>query len=341
MERTYFVGTYGDESQPNVFVYGRQGRLPAVLKVSVSAGTRPSFVCFNRAKEILYVVNEKNVPMHGSGGTIRSYRFDPAGPGLEKLSEIDSGGEDPCFLTLDPDERFLLCTNYSSASAVVFPLDDQGVVGEPTQTLQWPVGCHPHAAVFSPDGRFVYIPDLGANKVRILRWYAADGTLHEREGLDSSSGPGRGPRLIAFVPGQNRAVVVNEGSNSLTQYANSPIDGALEPLSETTLLSPQPNGDQPAHAQAAHVDVYGGEVYASVRGQDNLVRIRESRSEFFGARGQCPRFFVIDQDEGELLVAWQGSHRIDRFHLQPEMPPGYVEVFAEVPSPTCIVIQRS
>lgn len=49
-----------------------------------------------------------------------------AAPILEMVKEMPSGGADPCHLSLDGRENFLMTANYTSGSLAVFALDEQG-----------------------------------------------------------------------------------------------------------------------------------------------------------------------------------------------------------------------
>ena len=53
-----------------------------------------------------------------------------AAPILEMVKEMPSGGADPCHLSLDGRENFLMTANYTSGSLAVFALDEQGHLQE-------------------------------------------------------------------------------------------------------------------------------------------------------------------------------------------------------------------
>lgn len=53
-----------------------------------------------------------------------------AAPILEMVKEMPSGGVDPCHLSLDGRENFLMAANYTSGSLAVFALDEQGHLQE-------------------------------------------------------------------------------------------------------------------------------------------------------------------------------------------------------------------
>ena len=53
-----------------------------------------------------------------------------AAPILQMVKEMPSGGADPCHLSLDGRENFLMTANYTSGSLAVFALDEQGHLQE-------------------------------------------------------------------------------------------------------------------------------------------------------------------------------------------------------------------
>lgn len=53
-----------------------------------------------------------------------------AAPILEMVKEMPSGGADPCHLSLDGRENFLMAANYTSGSLAVFALDEHGHLQE-------------------------------------------------------------------------------------------------------------------------------------------------------------------------------------------------------------------
>ena len=84
---------------------------------------------------------------------------------------------------------------------------------------------HPHGVLVDPSGRFVLVPDLGADLVRIFRICPTTGQLEEQQPL--AVAPGSGPRHAVFwVPrnanlarlGHVRFFLVSELDNYLRGY---------------------------------------------------------------------------------------------------------------------------
>lgn len=78
---------------------------------------------------------------------------------------------------------------------------------------------HPHEATLDPTGRFVVVPDLGSDRVRILAIDGAGGLgLTEVEPL--AARPGSGPRHLEFLKldGKTLMYLVSELDNTVTVY---------------------------------------------------------------------------------------------------------------------------
>ena len=100
------VSTTSSSEKNNLALYKRRKDGSVELINEFDAGTKPSYHFFDENRSLLFVVNEMNFDMHSRSGTIRSYRIDRSNGKETLLNEVDSRGEDPCFLTMDPDRRF-------------------------------------------------------------------------------------------------------------------------------------------------------------------------------------------------------------------------------------------
>lgn len=97
--------------------------------------------------------------------------------GASQLSSLPSGGTEPCHLAVHPSGRWLAVANYSSGSVAVWGLADDGSIGDREQLLELTgagsdperqEAAHPHQVVL--DGDLAYVPDLGADLLRVYRW---------------------------------------------------------------------------------------------------------------------------------------------------------------------------
>lgn len=116
---------------------------------------------------------------------------------------------------------------------------------------------HPHQAFLDPTGRFVLVPDLGADLVRVFAVDPLNLHLTAQEPLTVT--PGSGPRHLDFLVAPNGQVymyLVAELSNTITGYrVMTLVDGGVE-FVRFCQYPTHGNGNQvPAGASAAEIVV--------------------------------------------------------------------------------------
>jgi 6-phosphogluconolactonase len=332
------------EGEANLFLYRRHRDGILTLLNGATAGPHPSYHLYNPDHRLIYAINECRQDLHGRSGSIRTFRI--TSEGFQGIGEVPSGGDEPCFLIMDPQRRFLICTNYGGSSLSVLPLDTGGIPRPPVQVLTWEGRSirqdrqeqpHPHSACFTPDGRYLLVPDLGCDLIRVIHWDNSETPLQEAAEMAVPVIPGSGPRMMAFIPGTNRAWVVNELKNSGVRFVYKPDSlEILEWEKEISLLPPAWSPRE--ESTASHI--YGAENFClfSLRGPDLLARVTERGVDFCESGGRGPRFFLADPVNHRLYVAWQQSHRISEYGLSNS---GGLELIGnplELPEPTCMAL---
>jgi 6-phosphogluconolactonase len=351
MNRTMMiaVGTYGNPDSHNLRVLSVFGDAAEIEQAAaVSAGINPSYVLGSRDGKLLYVANERNRKQHGDGGTIRTYAVAHPGGSLSPVSEISSAGENPCFLAESPGGVFLVAVNYTGGTLAVFSKDRRGVPRQLVHKTRLvgfgPVrnrqdGSHPHGAVFSPDGRYLYVPDLGADRIWI---FTMDLHGRLRAGVIPAviMAPGSGPRSLAFDADRNAAFCLNELSSTIVQFRFDRETGMLHKHRTVSSLPDDYRGPN----LAAELAVWNHTVVASNRGHNSLVFLHYDENGFHSdavwleSGGSTPRSFCICSDpEGRtayLAAANQGSHTVRLFGLTDS---GFkVLRDLKIPSPACV-----
>ena len=185
------VGTYtGSGKSEGIYVYRFDTGTGEITRLASAQAVNPSYLVVSNDRQHVYAVNElpgDNGPASQRGG-ISAFRFDPPSGQLTFVNRVSSDGNDPAYLALSPDGRYLLTANYSVASNpggsfAVFPLEGDRV-GPSVLTVHHdgsgPVkgrqdNSHVHSTVFSPDGRYLFAQDLGADKIYSYR-YTPDGS---------------------------------------------------------------------------------------------------------------------------------------------------------------------
>lgn len=164
----FYTGSYAEKGEPGICLWKLNARNERLSMLGADTQTtRPSWVTLNERGDTLYAVREQ-VPMGGvyemkalrsvenpelvepaeslellqeTEGQLRGAKKEAgtnpgiakdmaAAPILEMVKEMPSGGADPCHLSLDGRENFLMAANYTSDSLAVFALDEQGHLQE-------------------------------------------------------------------------------------------------------------------------------------------------------------------------------------------------------------------
>ena len=368
MEQTFvYVGTY---TEPIRFGTGKilEGKGEGIYRFRWDAATggltldgvtrgvaNPSYLTFGPAGRVLYAVNELKLYNDQPTGAVSALAVDPATGALELLNTRPTHGTDPCQLVVDDAGTYVLVANFMSGSVCVFPVQDDGSLGEASDFVQHlgssvdPVrqrGPHAHSVTLDRANRFVFVPDLGLDRLMIYRLDRKRGRLEPHGTPWIKVKPGAGPRHVALHPNGRFGFLINELDSSITALAYDDRKGAFTELQVVPAL-PRDFSGQSTCAEI-QLSPRGAFLYASNRGHDSIVvyRInpRTGRLTYVGhepTQGRTPRHFGIDPAGRFLLVANQDTDTIVTFRIDPRTgrlrPSGQV---APVPTPVCVKFLR-
>jgi 6-phosphogluconolactonase len=355
-----YIGTYtgSNSKSQGIYVYKletkgsdtaeHQALVPLGLAAAVAS---PSFLDIDPQRRLLFAVNETSDFGGRPTGAVSSYSIDRGTGKLTQLSQRPSMGGGPCHLVLDKNRRHVLVANYGGGSVAVFPVGTDGVLGEATDFHQHAgksvnprrqEGPHAHCVTFDPAGRFLFVCDLGLDKVMIYRYDAEQGKLSANEPAFASLKPGAGPRHMAFRPDGKFAYVINELDSTITAFAYDAASGTLRELQTVSTLPPGFDGSNSTAEIAVHPS--GKFVYGSNRGHDSVAVFAIDQAAgtltYVDARstgGKTPRNFEIGPAGEQLIAANQNSDtllvcRIDssKGRLEPQSE------LVDAPSPVCV-----
>ena len=194
----FYVGTY---THPIKFGTGQildsKGKGIYLLELDLESGSltlkdiftdivNPSYLVIDRKKEFLYAVNELKEFQGKASGSVSAFRISESDGKLTFINVQPTNGTDPCHVIIDPEGTHLFVSNYMSGSVAVYPIQPDGSIGEMCQFIQHEgssintarqAGPHAHSLVFSPDGRFAFVPDLGIDKLMIYKTVKGDKPL--------------------------------------------------------------------------------------------------------------------------------------------------------------------
>jgi 6-phosphogluconolactonase len=350
-ERTLFIGTYAKEKSEGIY-RGRLDLTSGSLRVESGAKgiTNPSFLAIDGSRGRLYAVNETAEFEGRPGGSVSAFAIDPKTADLRFLNRQSSHGGDPCHLTLDHTGRYVLVANYSGGNIAVLPVKEDGSLGEATDVVQHQgssvtprqTAPHPHSVNVDVSGNFIYVPDLGTDRVMIYRLDAGKGKLLPATRGWAGAKAGAGPRHMVFHPDGRNAYVLNELDTNVTRFAVDRSTGALE---QKQAISTVPRDFTGANFPAdIHLSSTGDFVYCSNRGHDSIAVFAVDRKtgelsilQVQPTGGKWPRNFTIDPTGRYLLVANQRSDSITVFSVDQKrgtLAPLRQQI--EIPMPVCL-----
>lgn len=210
-------------------------------------------------------------------GVVEVFTADRRTGNLASDGVFPTGGAVPCHLAMHPSKGVLACANYKGGTVGVFILDEHGLprgtcavhthAGSGADPKRQ-AGPHPHGVVFSPDARFAYVSDLGADKVFAYAVDGKTGVFRRQEVLDVGLDPGTGPRHIVFHPRLPVAYVNGELNSSIVTFAWDAASGALRRIGVVPLTPAEFKGENsPA---SMRLDPSGRFLYATNRGHDSI-----------------------------------------------------------------------
>lgn len=283
----------------------------------------PGFLAIHPEKPVLHCVGRDN--------TVASFAI-AKDHSLTLLGSSPSGGTNPCHLAIDASGRTLAVANYTDGSFATIRLDAEGKPGEIVSlvkmegsgpNVQRQSGPHAHGVYFDNANRFLFVPDLGIDKVLIHKFDPATSALSVSATDDMISPPGAGPRHMAFSPDEKHAYVINELTNTVSVAEFNSESGSLRPIQEE--IATLPDGfSEPSTTAEIEVHPNGDFVYGSNRGHDSIVVYQRDPKtgkltlvQQAPCGGKTPRHFKIHPSGKWLICAHQNSDTISVLALDP------------------------
>ncbi len=327
-----YVGTYTEDGSKSkgIYAYRFDPETAEITPVGLAAETiNPSFLAVDPNHRFLYAVNEVATFKGQKSGAVSAFTIDRATGKLTLLNQVASKGADPCYITVDKTGKYVLVANYTGGSVTVFPVAEDGRLGEATAFVQHTgqganperqEGPHAHSIDLSPDNRFAVVDDLGLDQSIVYRFDTAKGSLIPSGPQFGKADPGAGPRHFAFHPNGKFAYVINEMGSSVSAFSFDGSAGVLHPLQTISTL---PKGFA-EHNDDAEIEVHssGKFLYASNRGHDSIAvfaidadKGTLSLIDDVPTKGKTPRSFEIDPTGSLLFAENEKSNNIVVFRI--------------------------
>lgn len=313
-----FLGSYTDGEIGNgILVYQfdtLSGKLTEVERVGGLVNS--SFLTLSPNGKYLYACTDTRLKTHGS---VTSFEIDSLSGKLTLLNKQTTKARNPVHVTVSKNNKHVIVSNYTDASISFFECNEDGSLQPISQFLEFEGSskikgrqdeAHLHSSTFSPDGLFVFSPDLGSDKIRVMKY---ENSLIEIDKFTVNTEQGAGPRHFVFHPYLKLAYCIDELSGEVSQYAYK--EGELKNIKK--YKSYKKNHKEYASADI-HISPDGRFLYASNRIAENSLSIFEIDQEngellikgHQSTLGKIPRSFVIDPTGNFLIVANKESNNL-------------------------------
>ncbi|AJW63121.1 6-phosphogluconolactonase [Elizabethkingia miricola] len=323
-----FFGSFNwDKETEGISVYQLDSNSGKLSKVTGVRGIlNPSYLTLSPDGKYVFACTESKTE---NAGSVSSFEFNPEKKKLTYINSQKTGGENPVYITVYKNGKWLINGNYTEGSVSVYPIAENGVIQPYIQNFQFSEGsvnpgrqerAHIHSTVFSPDYRYVFMPDLGADKIRAYQF-----NQDKKEPLTeipfTQAVLGSGPRHFTFHPNGKSAYCIEEMGGTVSVYTYE--DGKLSNLQRINTHSDQYK--EGFESSDIHISPDGRYLYASNRGKENNIAIFSIQADgtlktvgYQSTKGKHPRVFTIDPTGKFLIAANTGSGKATVFRRNPE-----------------------
>jgi 6-phosphogluconolactonase len=330
-----YAGTY---TQPNpktasaskgIYAWWFDSQSGTLAPIGVVAETvNPAHVWASPDGRFLYAVNWSTG--EAAGDSVSAYAVDRKTGALKFLNKVNSHGESPNQIVLDPSGKVAITVTYNGGTVTAFGVEPDGRLtdafytekhaGVPLSPKQ--PGPRAHGVVFSTDGRWAYIAQLGLDRVYSYRIDAETRTMTPGEpAFVSMNAGGSGPRRLQLHPNGKFLYVNHETDSKVSVFE---VSGAT--LKQIQTLSTLPADYKGNNSTAEiQIDQTGRWLYVTNRGHDSMAHYAVEPAKgtltlvgHIPSGGRTPRNITIDPTNRYVIAANQNGDNIVVFRIDPK-----------------------
>lgn len=259
-------------------------------------------------------------------GGVSAFWINAKTGGLTFLNRVSAQGSRPNQVVIDPTGRIAVSVNYKTGNLAAYNVLADGRLSEAfyvDQHTGQPIspkqpGPKAHGVEFSRDGQFMYVAELGLDRVYAYRVDAAKGTITPGDPAYVETHAGAGPRRLQLSQSGRFLYVNHETDSEVSVFA---VDGTS--LKEVQVISTLPAGFSASNSTAEIIispdDRF---LYVSNRGHDSIVVFAIDKSS--GrltlkadtlAGGRTPRNLRLDPTASFLFSSNEGEGTITVFRI--------------------------
>ncbi|MFN8239360.1 MAG: lactonase family protein [Bacteroidales bacterium] len=312
------TGGFSQDGKAGINVLEFNGKSGRLNKVSdFNAGSNPSYFSFSRYRNLIYAINEVSDFKGPSTGGITTIKHDGTFGDMQKAGELAVPNGGPCYISVSPDDDFLLVANYGGGSVAVVRLDEKGIPVQVTDTLIFGKDgenvSHAHMIDFNPRGDLVYATDLGLDRICMYTLDKKSGKLVAVENGITALPAGTGPRHFVFNTDGSRLYLMGELNNTVTVFS---VGGDGHLILKQSISSLDKSTEVKNYSADIHIGRDGRFLYATNRGDNTIATFAINDDGTLSppvckpCGGNWPRNFTIDPSGSYVLVGNQKSDMI-------------------------------
>ena len=312
----FLVGTYTENTPAEgVYMYSFDPQTASAELLSMAPSGNPSFVIVHPDGKFAFAVNEYNDGREGvSSFLIREDSIAPINS--VPIVNDDIHGEDPCNILFTG--QTVVTSNYTGGSVMVFPVNRNGTLCGMSQSYAYGKegASHMHCAVESPDGKYIYVTNLGMDCIHRFNKEKGFNPLGDYKVVWKNHGLTKyGPRHMVFSADGRFAYLLCELGDKLVVFSCD--NGDL------TQIQTLPAYDGKGHGSAdIHLSPDGRFLYTSHRLKEDGISIfyvdkasGKVEKSGFQPTGRHPRNFAITPDGSYLLCACRDDNAIEIYRI--------------------------
>lgn len=274
-----YVGTFDSRGSEELYVYEFERKTGKMNQVQiVTDQISPNFQALHPDDNTLYSVSDEVYSESTGYGTITAYRTDPETDFLTIINEQSVEGRGPAHISFDPLGRFAYLSNYSEGNLSVFRIDENGSMSKAVDVIQHESSSinerrqsapHMHSIIPSYDGQYIYVSDLGLDKIFIYRVNDSTGKLTPAEITYVENTPGSGACHFTIHLNGKFAYSAEELSSTVAVFA---VDQEARALTQIQRINMMKEGFDDRNSTAGtHLSPRSTFLHASNRRHNNLV----------------------------------------------------------------------
>jgi 6-phosphogluconolactonase len=320
-----YAGSYTAGTSKGIYAWRYDPASGAATPLGlVAQAANPAHLWATADGRFLYAVNWR-AQGAAAGDAVCAYAVNPRSGALTFLNQVSSHGAQPNQVVLDRSGKVAVTVNYNDGVVAAYLRQPDGKLGEafyvdhhkgaPLSKEQ--PGPRAHGIVFSPDNHFMFIADLGLDRVYSYRFDVRGPALTPLDPPYVNTHAGAGPRRVQISPDGRFLYVDHETDSEVSVFA---VDqGRLREIQ--VLPTVPPEGKKGNTTAEILLDASGRHLYVTNRGHDSIAVIDVGRDGQLShtvnvpSGGRTPRNIRFDPAGNFLFAANENGGDIVAFKV--------------------------